>query len=260
MGAFNGKTVLVTGGASGIGAATVRRAAADGGRVLIADVAEEAGSALAAETGARFVRTDVTRFADMEAAVAAAVETGGLDVLHLNAGVTGPSEGLADQGVPFSLEAYRTAVAVNLDGVVHGVHAALPHMRRREGASVVVTSSLAGLTGTPYGEVYAATKHAVVGLVRSLAGTFPDDPVTFNAVCPGFVDTPMTAGIQDFIERIGKADTVIPPEAVADLVERIVAERGDGEAWIPYKGGAARYGFADPLSLMGERPPGVEGR
>ncbi|WP_017624665.1 SDR family NAD(P)-dependent oxidoreductase [Nocardiopsis chromatogenes] len=251
MGAFSGKTVLVTGGASGIGAATVRRAAADGGRVLIADVAEEAGTALAAETGARFVRTDVSRFADMEAAVAAALEIGGLDVLHLNAGVGGPSEGLADRGVPYDLDAYRRTVGVNLDGAVYGVHAALPHMRHRAGAAVVVTSSVAGLISPPQGEVYSATKHALIGLTRSLAATFADDPITFNAVCPGFVDTPMIAGMEQVIEQMGLTGAVIPPEEVAALVERIVADGGDGEVWIARKGGAVRHAFPDPAALLG---------
>lgn len=260
MGAFNGKTVLVTGGASGIGAATVRRAAADGGRVVIADVAEEAGTALAAETGARFVRTDVSRFADMEAAVAAALETGGLDVLHLNAGIPGPSEGLADQGVAYDLDAYRRTVGVNLDGPVHGVHAALPHMRHRAGAAVVVTSSIAGLAAPPLGEVYAATKHALIGFTRSLAVTFAEDPITFNAVCPGFVDTPMIAGLEEVIEQIGMADEVIPPEEVAALVERIVADGGDGEVWVVLKGRAVRHDPPDPVALMrGGAAPAPEG-
>src|SRR5690606_40845565 len=93
-----------------------------------------------------------------------------------------------DQGIPYDLDRYRKTVAVNLDGPVHGVHAALPLMRGRQGASILVTSSMAGLFAPPSGEVYAATKHALIGFVRSLALTLADDPLTVNAICPGYVE------------------------------------------------------------------------
>ncbi|GAA1076368.1 SDR family NAD(P)-dependent oxidoreductase [Nocardiopsis composta] len=251
MSAFHGKSVLITGGASGIGAATARRAAAGGGRVLIADTDEQAGPALAEEIGALFHRTDVGDFDQMKAAVDAAAEAhGGLDVLFCNAGIAGPSEGLIDQGIPYDLDRYRKTVAVNLDGPVHGVHAALPLMRGRQGASILVTSSMAGLFAPPSGEVYAATKHALIGFVRSLALTLADDPLTVNAICPGYVDTPMIAPLLPMIGELGLGGTVVAPEKVAELAERIVAERGSGDAWLIAEGVCAPFPFHDPDELL----------
>ncbi|WP_017591644.1 SDR family NAD(P)-dependent oxidoreductase [Nocardiopsis potens] len=251
MSAFTGKSVLVTGGASGIGAATVRRAAADGARVLIADTDEQAGTALAEETGALFRRTDVGDFDRMKAAVDAAAEThGGLDVLFCNAGIGGPSEGLADRGVPYELDRYRETVAVNLHGPVYGVHAALPLMRGRRGASILVTSSMAGLFAPPLGEVYAATKHALVGFVRSLALTLAGDPLTVNAICPGYVDTPMIAPLRAMIDEAGLTGTIAAPEQVAALAERIVAGRGSGEAWLITRDACAPFPFPDQDEVL----------
>ncbi|SIO88210.1 short-chain dehydrogenase/reductase SDR [Nocardiopsis sp. JB363] len=234
--AYTGKSVLVTGGAGGIGAALVRRAAADGGRVVIADVDTEAGTALAEKVGALFQHTDVRDFEQVRAVIDLATnEHDGLDVLHLNAGITGPSEGFTDVGVPYSLEHYRQAVGVNLDGVVHGVHAALPSMRHRPGAAIVVTVSFAGLSHSPHTEVYAATKHAALALVRSLSMTFADDPVTFNALCPGFVDTPLLDPVREYLPSMDMGtlgNRTLSAEPVADLAERVIAEGGDGDAWI----------------------------
>ncbi|MEU3305522.1 SDR family oxidoreductase [Nocardiopsis sp. NPDC055551] len=236
VGAYTGRSVLVTGGAGGIGAALVRRAASDGARVVIADVDTEAGAALAEEVGARFQRTDVRDFEQVRTVVDLATnEHGGLDVLHLNAGITGPSESFTDMGVPYSLEHYRQAVGVNLDGVVHGVHAALPSMRHRTGASIIVTVSFAGLSHSPHTEVYSATKHAALALVRSLSMTFADDPVTFNALCPGFVDTPLLDPVREHLPNMDMGalgNRVSSAESIADLAERIIAEGGDGDAWI----------------------------
>lgn len=237
MSAFTGKSVLVTGGANGIGAATVRRAAAAGARVLIADTDAERGADVAAETGAAFQRTDVTDADQVAAAVErAAADHGGLDVLHLNAGVGGPSEGLAAAtGVPFDLDEYRTAVAVNLHHIVYGVHAALPHLRGRAGSSIVVTASGAGLYATPSGEIYTATKHAAVGYVRSLALTIEAPPV-INAVCPGFVDTPMIAGIRPMLEEMGLGATIMEADEIAAAVERLAGTAESGQAWLVEKG------------------------
>lgn len=236
MSAYTGKSVLVTGGSSGIGAALVRRAAADGGRVVIADVNAAAGEALAKEVGARFQRTDVTEFDEVKAAIdTAAQEHEGLDVLHLNAGLVGPSESGVEQGVPYALDFYRRTVAVNLDGIVYGVHAALPLMRHRPGASIVVTASVAGVAYNPHSEVYTATKHAAVAFMRSLSQTFAEDPVTFNTLCPGLVDTSLIDPLREWLPHMDMGtlgNRPLPPEAVADLAERVIAERGDGDAWM----------------------------
>ena len=220
-------TVLVTGGASGIGAAVARRYAAVGAQVVIGDVDETAGLAVAASTGGLFVRTDVSRATDNDALVAAAVEAfGGLDVVFLNAGIGGAG----GAGDDFDPVRYRRILAVNVDGTMFGIRAALPAMTG--GGAIVVTSSLAGVSPATFDPVYSASKHAIIGLVRSLAPVWTD--VTINAVCPGFVDTPMIAGAQDALREHGLA--VASPDEIATAVQSIVDGGGTGAAWIVQSG------------------------
>ncbi|QUQ67254.1 SDR family NAD(P)-dependent oxidoreductase [Kutzneria sp. CA-103260] len=208
------EVVLVTGGASGIGAAVARRFARQGAKVVIADV-NLAGDAVAAEIGGLFVPTDVSRLAENEAAVAAAREAfGRLDIVHLNAGT-------GNGGTELDLDKYRRIMAVNVDGTMFGIKAAVQGGAR----SIVVTASLAGISPTPFDPVYAASKHAIIGLVRSL--TIPD--VTLNAVCPGFIDTPMIAGAREILREHGLA--VADPDEVAVAVEQAVRGGQTNQAW-----------------------------
>ncbi|MFF4409182.1 SDR family NAD(P)-dependent oxidoreductase [Streptomyces sp. NPDC001404] len=223
--------VLVTGGASGIGAAVARRFARDGARVVIADLDEAGGAALAEETGGVFVRTDVTREEDNRAAVEAAVTAfGGLDVVYLNAGAGGGG----GVGADFDLERYRRVLAVIVDGTMFGMNAALPVLASAGGGAIVVTSSLAGVAPAPLDPVYSAAKHAVTALARSLAPAWAESGVTINAVCPGFVDTPMIAQVHSRIVEFGLA--VADPAEVAEAVVSIVAGGGTGEAWLVQAG------------------------
>jgi NAD(P)-dependent dehydrogenase (short-subunit alcohol dehydrogenase family) len=136
------EVVLVTGGASGIGAAVAKRFAAAGARVVIADIDEPGGAALADQVGARFVRTDVGIEADNETMVDVAVrEFGRLDIVHLNAGVGYGGDGTSKN---FDLERYRRVMAVNLDGTTFGIRAAWRVMSEAGKGAIVVTSSLAG--------------------------------------------------------------------------------------------------------------------
>ncbi|GAA3432766.1 SDR family NAD(P)-dependent oxidoreductase [Kutzneria kofuensis] len=226
--------VLVTGGASGIGAAVARRFARRGAQVVIADV-NAAGEAVAAEIGGLFVPTDVASERDNDAAVLAARETfGGLDIVHLNAG-TGSG------GVEFDLDAYRRIMAVNVDGTMYGLRAAV-----RGGArAIVVTSSLAGISPASFDPVYSASKHAIIGLVRSFGSALTD--VTVNAVCPGFIDTPMIAAFRDRLPEHGLA--VADPDEVAAAVEQIADGDETGQAWAVQAGQLAKVDFP-PVELV----------
>jgi NAD(P)-dependent dehydrogenase (short-subunit alcohol dehydrogenase family) len=206
--------VLVTGGAGGIGAAVARRFAGRGAKVVIADV-DPAGERVAAEAGGLFVPTDVTSERDNDHAVDQAREAfGGLDIVHLNAGT-------GDGGTEFDLDRYRRIMAVNVDGTMFGLRAAI-----RGGArAVVVTSSLAGISPASFDPIYAASKHAIIGMIRS----FEIPGVTLNAVCPGFVDTPMIAAFRDRLPEHGLA--VADPDQVAAAVEQIVQSGRSNQAW-----------------------------
>jgi len=220
------KVALVTGGASGIGRATCLALAEVGAVVVVADVEEDGGRAVASEVGGHFVRTDVSDLEAVRATVNFAVaEAGGLDLAHLNAGViTG-----CTVGDDFSLEAYRRAMGVNLDGVVFGAHACRAAMLARGGGAIVATASLAGLTTMPMDPVYTANKHAVVGLTRALGPAFAAEGIRFNAVCPGFAESAIIETLRDFLDETGLP--IIPAETVAATVLRLFTLDVSGECW-----------------------------
>jgi NAD(P)-dependent dehydrogenase (short-subunit alcohol dehydrogenase family) len=229
--------VLITGGASGIGLAAAHRLAAMGARVVVADRDAEGGAAVAAAVGGTFVPCDVTRPEDSVAAVATAERTyGRLDLALLNAGIQGG--GLLD---PFDIDAYRRVMAVNADGVIFGLVAALPALERTRGTAVC-TASLAGLTGIAADPPYGMSKHAVVGLVRSAAPTYADRGVAINAVCPGFTDTPLVADLKDAISEFGVP--LIDPESVVDGILAAALSPATGECWVVQVGrDPLVYGF-----------------
>ena len=118
-------------------------------------------------------------------------------------------------------------MGVNLDGVVFGTTAALPALRLRGGGAIVATSSLAGLTGTPYDALYSAAKHAVVGLTRSLGPLLAEQGIRFNAICPGFAETAIIEPLREMIAASGVE--IIAPEAVAAAVVELFAGDASGE-------------------------------
>ena len=230
MSRLAGKVALVTGAAGGLGRATAQALAEEGAVVVAADIDAEGARAVAAETGGHAIACDVSDLEANQAAVAFAVDRcGGLDLVHLNAGV-GSGCGVGDD---FDLALYRRAMGANLDGVVFGLHAALPALRARGGA-VVATASLAGLTGVAYDPLYSANKHAVVGLVRSLGPVLAEEGVRMNAVCPGFAESAIIEPLRDMLAESGIA--IIPAATVAAAVVELFAGDAAGECIVVQPG------------------------
>ena len=191
MGRLDGKVAIVTGGASGIGGATVRRFVEEGARVVVADVNDDAGEALARTLGApaAFRHTDVTALADLEAAVAFATgRWGGLDVIHNNAAASGG--GYVGEMDP---EVWRWSLDVMLTGVFHGMRAAIPALLARGGGSIITTSSVEAFFGEVMSAPYCTAKAGVVNLTRTVAIEYGRRGIRANCICPGAVDTPMLA-------------------------------------------------------------------
>lgn len=202
------KVAIVTGGAHGIGAATVRRFCEEGARVIIADVNRAAGEALAAATGAAFVPVDVSDHASVGDLVEFAVRHyGGLDTIVSNAAVfnAAPIEGMTP-------DIWNHVIAVNLTATYHLAHFAAPHLRMRAGASMVLISSVQGMLGFKTFAAYAASKGGLIGLMRQLA-TELAPAVRVNSISPGTIQsnpqTPLDTAtekewaMKHLVQRIG---------------------------------------------------------
>jgi NAD(P)-dependent dehydrogenase (short-subunit alcohol dehydrogenase family) len=185
-----GKVAIVTGAASGIGEASARLFAAEGASVVLADVNDAAGKSVAGSIGASaaYVHADVSRSDECRAMVADAVNRfGGLDILHANAGVE-VDKVLTDT----TDEDWDRVIGVNLKGVFLSCRAAIPALRQRGGGAIVITASVNGFQTEPKLAAYCASKGGAIMLARSIAIDYAADGIRANALCPGWVGTPMT--------------------------------------------------------------------
>ncbi|MFI9592475.1 SDR family oxidoreductase [Nonomuraea sp. NPDC052265] len=242
---------LITGAASGIGAAVARRLSSGGAKCVLVDRDGEGVERLAKEVEGAWLAADVsTEEASLEAVALAERRYGRLDLVHLNAGISGGVDLAA-----FDVERYRAIVGVNVDGVVFGVRAAVPLLIRSGGGAIVATSSLAGLVAFAGDPIYTMTKHAVVGLVRALAEPLSQQNIRINAVCPGFTDTPLVAAARDMFVNAGFP--LLTAEDVAAAVESAFYAETPGTLLVVQPGRQPvpyRYSGV-PGPAGGQRPP-----
>jgi NAD(P)-dependent dehydrogenase (short-subunit alcohol dehydrogenase family) len=189
-GRLDGMIALVTGGASGIGEATARRFVAEGARVFIADRQQERGEELADALRQAFVQTDVSSEDEVAAAVDRAVsQYGRLDCMINNAGYTGATGSLVD----LTQDAWHATLKVLLDGVFFGIKHAARVMIPAQSGCILTTTSIAGQNGGMGPHAYTTAKHAIGGLISSVASEISANNVRVNAVAPGAVATPLSA-------------------------------------------------------------------
>ena len=203
---FRDKIVVITGAASGIGAATARRFASEGARLALADIDTAAGEAIAKELGALFVQTDVTEESQVAALIDGAVaDHGRIDVLANNAGIMGAGTLPELDG-----ETWRRVIDIDLNSVFYGCRAIIPHFRTAGGGIIVNTASISGIGGDYALPSYNAAKAGVVNLTRSLAIEHADQNIRVNCVCPGPIDTPMTGAAKEIAPVMDEYAKVIP--------------------------------------------------
>ena len=229
-------TIFITGGSTGIGAAAVRRFVAEGWQVAFADINDEAGQALAAETGALYRHADTRDAAEVQAAVDAAVEAfGGLTSVFCNAGIHRRNTMLDTPEEEFDL-----VVKTNLYGTFHTLKAAVPAIIASGGGTVVINASDQSMTGKKASFAYGMTKGALGQIVKSLTLDLLPKGVRVNAVCPGTVRTPLVDRLfNEVSERTGESVESMwaaenadyargragEPDAVAELVHFLASDR-----------------------------------
>lgn len=230
---LEGRLAIVTGGASGIGAACAGRFAGAGARVVVTDVDDELGAATAASIHAEYRRLDVAdpaEWAELTAWIRDQPERLGL--VHLNAGIRlgrGDVTELDD-------EAYRRIIGINQHGVFYGVRGCVPLLEDAGGGAMLITASRASLGPLPNDLGYAMAKHAVAGLLRSVAPDLAERGIHINAICPATVDTGFLGGNRARLEAAGIE--VMDSEEVADGAMAVLAADTTGQCFVQLPGGS----------------------
>lgn len=229
---FNGKTAIVTGAASGIGAAIAEELAASGATVIIADLKLEAAEAEvkrieAAGGQALPFEVNVADAKAVEAMVAFAEEkTGGLHMLVNNAGIAGAAAPIGE----YPLDSWKSVIDVNLNGVFYGIRFAIPALKRAGGGAIVNIASVLGSVGIANSSAYVTTKHALVGMTKSAALEHAMDNIRVTAVGPAFINTPLLDNNLDgdtrkFLETQHAFNRLGTPEEVASLVVYLLSDK-----------------------------------
>ncbi len=231
MAMLTNKVILVTGGSTGIGRATAKVLGTEGATVIIADVQDQEGATtveMVNDSGgkAEYHHVDVSDYEQVRALVTHVAEShGSLDGAFNNAGIEGPTAKILD--VP--VEAWERVIRVNLTGVFICMKCEIEQMVKQDsGGSIVSTSSAAGLIGIPGAASYNASKHGVIGLTKTIALEYASKKVRANAVCPGFIETPM-------LDRVTDASVKIRDQLIGAVPMRRVAqpsEIGETAAWL----------------------------
>ena len=224
---IDGKTFLVSGGGSGLGAATVRLLAARGGNVVVADVNDEVGEQTAAAAGARFVHADVTDEAAVRAAVEAAVALGG-GALHGAVNCAGIGHAhliVTKEGEPYPIDAFRRVIEVNLIGTFNVIRLSAAAMT--DGGVIVNTASVAAFDGQIGQAAYSASKGGIVGMTLPIARDLARRGIRVATIAPGIFDTPLLGALpEEARESLGKQvpfpQRLGSPDEYASLVGQIV--------------------------------------